>query len=243
MKREHLHPSFPKEVVIGIVTLCLAALGGMTWWVWQFNAITSSARKPSQAEQIRTVPPAGTSASVGQQAPSTSQNWNNRTSNPAAMGMLKPQVYWLQVSGSQVYLAPQASSGEAPTSDFLALEGALTNLFKGTTQVSATTAIPDNTQLNSLRMTADEIYIDLSREFKQGGGSSGMIYRAAQVLYTATSLNPTAKVFLSIEGQALDEDHPLGGEGISLPYPVTRETFNQEFLQPPLSEAEPRPQG
>jgi spore germination protein GerM len=243
MKREHLHPSLPKEVVIGIVTLFLAALGGMAWWVWQINAITSPARKPSQAEQIRTVSPTGANAPVGQQAPSTSQNWGNRTSNPVAVGMLTPQVYWLQVSGSQVYLAPQASSAETPTSDFLALEGALTNLFKGTTQASATTAIPDNTQLNSLRMTADEIYIDLSREFKQGGGSSGMIYRAAQVLYTATSLNPTAKVFLSIEGQALDEDHPLGGEGMSLPYPVTRETFNQEFLQPPLTEAEPRPQG
>jgi spore germination protein GerM len=56
-----------------------------------------------------------------------------------------------------------------------------------------------------------------------------MIYRVAQVLYTATSLDPKAKVFLSVESQPLDENHPLGGEGLILRQPMTRQDFAQDF--------------
>jgi spore germination protein GerM len=71
--------------------------------------------------------------------------------------------------------------------------------------------------------------VDLSREFSQGGGSASMIDRVAQVLYTVTSLDPTAKVYLSIEGQLLDENHPLGGEGVILQQPLTRQQFAVDF--------------
>lgn len=58
-----------------------------------------------------------------------------------------------------------------------------------------------------------------------------MIYRVAQVLYTAaSSLNPQAPVFLSIEGKPLNNDYPLGGEGLILEYPLTRQQFKQDFL-------------
>jgi spore germination protein GerM len=65
--------------------------------------------------------------------------------------------------------------------------------------------------------------VDLSAEFGQGGGSSSMIYRVAQILYTATSIAPEAEVYLSIEGQPIDEAHPIGGEGLLLPSPLTRQ--------------------
>ena len=62
-----------------------------------------------------------------------------------------------------------------------------------------------------------------------GGGSSSMIYRVAQVLYTATSIDPEASVFLSIEGQPLNENYPLGGEGLLLDYPLNRKNLQQNF--------------
>lgn len=81
-----------------------------------------------------------------------------------------------------------------------------------------------------MHTTEDGIYVNLSQEFTQGGGSSSMIYRVAQVLYTATSIDPQAPVFISIAGQPLNQNYPLGGEGLLLDYPLTRQQFAQEFL-------------
>jgi len=52
-----------------------------------------------------------------------------------------------------------------------------------------------------------------------------MSSRVAQVLYTATSLQPNAKVWIDIEGKPLEV---LGGEGLLLEQPLTgklRENF------------------
>lgn len=57
-----------------------------------------------------------------------------------------------------------------------------------------------------------------------------MIYRVAQILYTATSIDSQIPVFLSIEGRPLDRNYPLGGEGLLLEYPLTRQQFHQDFL-------------
>jgi spore germination protein GerM len=56
-----------------------------------------------------------------------------------------------------------------------------------------------------------------------------MIYRVAQVVYTASSIDPNAKIYLSIEGELLDENYPLGGEGIVLTEPVTRQQLVEDF--------------
>jgi hypothetical protein len=59
----------------------------------------------------------------------------------------------------------------------------------------------------------------------------------AQVIYTATSLNPDGKVFVLIEGQPIlqrrgyanDRRHSLGGEGLILRQPTTRAQFLSDF--------------
>jgi spore germination protein GerM len=83
-------------------------------------------------------------------------------------------------------------------------------------------AIPKGTRLLSLKTAANGIHVDLSREFEQGGGSNSMQSRLLQVVYTATTFEPTAEVFLTIEGKKLET---LGGEGVDVPSPLTRRSI------------------
>ncbi len=139
-----------------------------------------------------------------------------------------PQLYRLEIVDSRIRLIPQTIE-TAATSPQLALKQALDELFTPSLAFDPTTTIPRGTKLLNLRTSQNGIYVDLSQEFTQGGGSSSMIYRVAQVLYTATSIDSQASVFLSIEGKPLNEDYPLGGEGLLLEYPLTRQQFNQDF--------------
>lgn len=89
-------------------------------------------------------------------------------------------------------------------------------------------AIPQGTKLRSIKVEKDSIAVDLSPEFTSGGGTFSMTGRLGQVIYTATSLNPKGKVFLSVDGKPLDV---LGGEGLEITQPMTRESFQKDFTQ------------
>ncbi len=140
------------------------------------------------------------------------------------------QSYWLTGSGDDISLSPQPLAMDADTEPEVALTNALETLLRGAKPSSEdVTAILEGTELLDLKIAPRGIYVDLSSEFAQGGGSSSMTTRVAQILYTATSLDPTAGVFLSVAGQPLDEAHPLGGEGLLLAQPMTRTQFEKYF--------------
>jgi spore germination protein GerM len=140
-----------------------------------------------------------------------------------------PQVYQLEIVNNRIQLTSRTIY-TTTTSSKLALTQALEKLLAQPIVFNPVSTIPQQTRLLHLDITKDGVYVDLSKEFAQGGGSSSMIYRVAQVLYTATSIDSQSPVFLSIEGKPLNDNYQLGGEGLTLEYPMTRQQFNREFL-------------
>ena len=141
-----------------------------------------------------------------------------------------PQIYQLEIVDNRIRLTPKPIYTTA-TSPQIALQQAVDELLARSSILDSATAIPQGTRLLSLQVNDEGIFLNLSGEFARGGGSSSTIYRVKQLLYTATSIDPQASMFLSIEGKPLDENYPLGGEGLLLEYPLTRQQFNQGFLR------------
>jgi spore germination protein GerM len=122
---------------------------------------------------------------------------------------------------------PSNRSGSTPQQ---VLTIAIQNLLSAKPRDDLSSTIPKGTKLLSLQVRSDGVHVDLSTEFRSGGGSTSMIYRVAQVIYTSTSLDPNQKVFISVGGQSIDNNHQLGGEGLTLQHPTTRAQFAADFL-------------
>jgi spore germination protein GerM len=144
---------------------------------------------------------------------------------------IKPQVYWLRSDRNKLTLVakslPSNSSDSTPQQ---VLTIAVQKLLAAKPSEDLSSTIPKGTKLMSLQVRSDGVHVDLSPEFRSGGGSTSMIYRVAQVIYTASSLDPNQKVFISVGGQSIDDNHPLGGEGLTLRQPTTRAQFTNDFL-------------
>ncbi len=147
------------------------------------------------------------------------------TPTPAVEESTEPRIYWLEVEETGFALVPE--SIELPSDDPEAtLTDLLTQLFTSTPEAELTSTIPQGTELLGLTVEQDGVYVDLSAEFTAGGGSASMIGRVAQVLYTASSLDPQTSVWFSVEGEPLEV---LGGEGLIIDQPMTRKLFTENF--------------
>lgn len=229
-----------RGIVASSLLLLLMAAGGTSWWTWRASTSTPTSQS-SISNPVEKAPvwqqekeaPHSERVSLAPQGtiPPISAN---QPAPPATLHRqeLQPKIYWLKVEGPQIRLLPQSVALNAAVTSEQALKEGMINLLSQPKTNHLDSAIPEGTRLLSLRVTSQGIYINLSREFSRGGGSSSMVHRVAQILYTATSLDPTAKVYLSVEGQLVDENHPLGGEGVMLRQPLTRQQFAEDF---PLS--------
>jgi spore germination protein GerM len=145
---------------------------------------------------------------------------------------IQPQVYWLRSDRNKLTLVakslpPNTNNSGLPQQ---VLTIAIQKLLAAKPSDNLSSTIPKGTKLLGLQVRSDGVHVDLSPEFRSGGGSTSMIYRAAQVIYTASSLDPNAKVFISVGGQSIDDNHPLGGEGLILRQPTTRAQFAADSL-------------
>ncbi len=204
---------FPVGIAVAVATL--VAAGSATAYLTQQRAQNSNSTPTIQ--QSQPIPPSQTLP------PAPPQNSTDVT-QPASTVEKTAQIYWLRDRGTDFELAPVSVKVKSENRPEAQLTAAMNTLLSGTSDKTVTSAVPDGTQLRSLKIKSDGIYVDLSKSFVTGGGSAAMQGRLAQVLYTATSLNPAAPVYLLIEGKPITT---LGGEGLEVSQPMTRSQFEQ----------------
>jgi spore germination protein GerM len=136
-------------------------------------------------------------------------------------------VYWLDNVNNSIELVPSTVSLDEDTeNEQEILNEAFDRLLAGPSDSDYASSIPEETELRDISVKADGVHVDLSEDFTFGGGSASMMGRVAQILYTATSLDPDAQVWLEIEGEPLEV---LGGEGLLIDQPLTRQSFEKNF--------------
>jgi spore germination protein GerM len=215
------------SLLVGVAALVLVAGGGVAWWAKNQPQTTLSNTTPAAIETITPPPPPPVAVEPAQPA----QPAQPATTTPPATAKAIPvttsaQVFWLTSTSTTTELVPVPVASTTKGDKQADLNEAFTTLLAGPSSPNTSSAIPQNTQLRNLTLKEDGVYIDLSKEFTSGGGSASMIARLAQVLYTATSIDANAKVWLSVDGQPLEV---LGGEGLEVPQPLTRDLFKKEF--------------
>ena len=138
------------------------------------------------------------------------------------------EIYWLDATGNDIALVSDSASIEvkADNPPETILETAIEQLLAGPKSDRHATTIPEGTQLRNVIFKGDGIHVNLSEDFTFGGGTASMTGRVAQILYTATSIDPNGRVWLEIEGEAIEV---LGGEGLLLDQPLTRQSFQANF--------------
>ncbi|MEH2052582.1 GerMN domain-containing protein [Nostoc sp.] len=188
-------------VIAAVSAVVVAVGGGVAWFT------TQSSNTPT---------PSNPSSRIQQPVqPSTRQPGNEQT----------PNVYWLRPKDKNVALVPQPVK-VASVLPNQALEAAFQSLLAGPTEGTDSTTIPKGTKLLGLKSENNEVHVNLSEDFTSGGGSTSMMGRVGQVVYTATTLNPKAKVYIDVNGKPLDV---LGGEGVEIQQPLTREQFQKDY--------------
>lgn len=196
----------PNRITSGVIAAVSAAViavgGGVAWLTWNSPQNPPVSTKPDTTQ----VKP-----------PSTTQPGNEQTA----------QIYWLKDNGKNFDLVSQAikvkAAGDKPDQ---ILAAAFQNLLSGPTEGTGSTTIPSGTKLLSLKTDNDTIRVNLSEEFTSGGGTTSMMGRMGQIIYTATAINPNAKVYIDVNGKQLDV---LGGEGLELEQPMTRDSFQKNY--------------
>ncbi|MEG4420532.1 GerMN domain-containing protein [Microcoleus sp. LAD1_D5] len=231
-------------VIAGVCGLALLTGGGIAWWT--ANRSPTPADTPSSAQT--TAPPLSPSPAESPvviipvppptpvPAP-TAQTPNAQTPNALVPKSPQPkplqktdvqivQVYWVKDASGKFEGVPTKVAVKQAGQPDAALQAAFNSLLAGPKDGNVSSEIPNGTKLRGLSVQNDGVYVDLSAEFTSGGGSNSMTGRLGQVIYTATSLQPNTKVWISVEGKPLEL---LGGEGLEVAQPSTRQSFDKNF--------------
>lgn len=138
------------------------------------------------------------------------------------------QVYWLSATDTDIKFEPSTVKIQDSQDKQQSLEKAFQALLAGPSDSNYTTTIPKDTKLLALSIAADGVHLNLSKEFAEGGGSASMTGRLGQILYTASTFDPNIPVWIEVEGEPLEV---LGGEGLMVNQPMTRQDFVENFGQ------------
>lgn len=198
MTRQQRVNRFPSSAIAAAIIAALAAGGGAAWWGFHSTNPPTTTTVPNVVQQP-TSPQAGQSTTA--------------------------QIYLLRDTGRNLELVPKPIEVNTNQPNSV-LEAAFQGLLTESEDAKVSSTIPEGTKLRSLRVQEDGIHVDLSQEFTTGGGSASMSGRLAQVIYTATTLDTNANVWIEVEGKPLEL---LGGEGLEITQPMTRQSFQENF--------------
>ena|SRR5919199_848882 len=233
MQDQHTARRIPLGV-IAAVSAALVAVGGCSPGQNSNSSESSTTTTPPSTASV-SPQPAQPSTSVSPQPAQPSISVSPQPAQPSISEPTKSvqtargesvKVYWVNNVNNKVEVVPSAIAVKNADKPGEVLEDAFKSLLAGPTDPAFATTIPKGTKLRKLTFKPDGVHVDLSQEFTDGGGSTSMTGRVAQVIYTASSLDPAAKVWISVEGKPLEV---LGGEGLMLDQPITRKTFEQNF--------------
>jgi spore germination protein GerM len=222
----------PKTLAAAVVAGAVAVGVSTTMLVNKPSVKVSVEIDPNKnsAPITSTSQPATSEAPIATNSNPTASTPANGTTSPVVKPIPVPEnnvnVYKVDSTAKGIKVVPSNIPVKAPTKsaeeNLRSAFGELLNNKSSAKNAKEVSAIPKGTRLLSLKTAANGIYVDLSKEFEQGGGTNSMQSRLLQVVYTATTFEPTAEVFLTIEGKKLET---LGGEGIEVPSPLTRQSI------------------
>jgi len=225
--------SIPIGIVAGVCAAVVAVGGGIAFWI---NSQPSTEEKSTlPPTTLPTTPPPplpspteSPAATLPTTPPSPVELPSVEPSTPSAVQPIQTNaaLYWVRATEEDFELVPMEVLVRDTKDPEVVLATAFNRLLTGSPEANTFSNIPEGTQLLNIAVEDDGIYLNLSKEFTSGGGSASMISRVGQVIYTATSLESDAKVWLYVDGEPLEL---LGGEGLEVPQPTTRDNFLQEF--------------
>ncbi len=229
MKDQHQIRGSYIGIVATVCTLAAAVGGGIALW----TNLQSLPIKTSEGSKTITVPSTQEPPAQTPPAPPATVESPNSQIFPSSV---KPEsqevkektvdIYWVKDEEGELQLTASATTFKTTDKPEAIFKAAFDRLLTGPENYDVFSAIPTGTKVQALTVENNGVYIDLSEEFTSGGGSASMINRLGQVIYTASSLEPDVKVWIFVGGKPLKM---LGGEGLEVSQPMTRQNFQQEF--------------
>lgn len=230
MKEQNQNRNLSVGIVASVCALAVAVGAGIALWTNLQSAttktsnnsqtLTNPSTQNSPNQTLPVPPPAKIDSLDSQQFPLSIQ------SEPKAVTEKTLELYWLKDSAGEIGLVSSRVKIKAADEPEAILTAAFDRLLSGPENTDVVSAIPKGTKIQALTVENNGVYIDLSEEFTSGGGSASMMGRLGQIIYTASSLEPDVKVWIFVGGKPLEM---LGGEGLEVSQPITRQNFQQEF--------------
>jgi len=231
MKEQNQTRNLSVGIVASVCTLVVAVGGGIALWTNLKSATTktsdnsetfttnpSTQNSPNQT--LPDPPPATIESPESQLFPLSIQP------EPQAVTEKTVELYWVKENYGDIGLVSSGAKVKATDEPEAILTAAFDRLLSGPKNTDVLSAIPEGTKIQALTVENNGVYIDLSEEFTSGGGTASMMSRLGQVIYTASGLEPDVKVWIFVGGKPLEM---LGGEGLEVSQPITRQNFQQDF--------------
>jgi len=182
---------------------------------------------------------AATSAGPSDEPPSVTTTQASPGDEPAEpVEQLFVELFYIQEGLSAKAVIRAVDTPQVATNAIRAL---IEGPTPGEQDTELSTAIPPDTLLLGLVIEDGLATIDLSREFEVGGGTTNILSRLAQVVYTLTQFSSVDEVLFYLDGEPVDV---FSGEGVVLGEPVDRDDYVALFpIEPTVDPVAEQPWG